>query len=310
MPRNIRILYYGTPEFAVPALEKLLDYGYDVAAVVTATDKPGKRGSKPVPSPVKTFALERGVPVLQPSNLKSESFAKELKHYQPTLQVVVAFRMLPEVVWAFPPLGTFNLHAALLPNYRGAAPINWALINGETQTGATTFFLKHQIDTGDIILREPEPIHETDTAGTLYERLMHKGANLVLRTVQAIEADQVEVESQDMTVSAPAAPKLFKDNCQIDFSLTTEQVYNFVRGLAPYPAAWTTLDGKTLKLYRVSKDYDTPPSQARCQTDGKTYLRFRTADGWVNAEELQLPGKRRMTVEELLRGYQVRECDS
>ncbi|HEY8938012.1 MAG TPA: methionyl-tRNA formyltransferase, partial [Cyclobacteriaceae bacterium] len=234
---ELRIIFMGTPEFAVPSLEILIENKINVVAVITAPDKPQGRGQKIVCSPVKECALKHNVPVLQPTNLKAPEFLEELKSYNANLQIVVAFRMLPEVVWNMPSLGTFNLHASLLPQYRGAAPINWAIINGEKETGATTFFLKHEIDTGSIIYQFKEPIHENDNVGTLYERLMKNGAQLVLKTVKAIEAGTYPSVPQPHDVEIKHAPKIFKETCQINWNQSAEQIRNFVRGLSPYPAA-------------------------------------------------------------------------
>lgn len=294
----------GTPEFAVPSLEIIIQHGFHVVAVITAPDKPQGRGQKLQPSPVKECALKHIIPVLQPTNLKSPEFLEELKSYQANLQIVVAFRMLPEVVWSMPSLGTFNLHGSLLPQYRGAAPINWAIIEGEKETGVTTFFLKHEIDTGSIIFQEKEPIHENDTVGTVYERLMHKGAGLVLKTVKAIEAGNPPTQPQPENVPIKHAPKIFKETCEIRWNQSTEAIRNFVRGLNPYPSAWTTIEGKTFKIYQVQ------PAQAvkgntDWLTDQKTYLYHQTADGWISITELQPEGKKRMTIEEFFRGNKL-----
>lgn len=308
MPQNLRIIFMGTPEFAVPGLEILLRQNYDMAAVITAPDKPAGRGLKVLPSPVKEMALRYNVPVLQPTNLKSPEFQAELKSYYANLQIVVAFRMLPEAVWNMPQLGTFNLHASLLPQYRGAAPINWAIMNGETETGVTTFFLQHEIDTGDLIFQEREPIHETDTAGTLYERLRHKGAALVLKTVQAIEAENYPQLPQQTGQPLRAAPKIFKETCEINWNQPTQAVYNFVRGLSPYPTAWTTLNGKTYKIYAAQPIADEAPittEPGNLRTDSKQFLHVKTSDGWLSITELQPEGKKRMQMDEFLRGNRL-----
>jgi methionyl-tRNA formyltransferase len=249
---ELRIIFMGTPEFAVPSLQILLENKINVVAVVTAPDKPQGRGQKIVYSPVKECALQYNVPVLQPTNLKSPEFLQELKSYNANLQIVVAFRMLPEAVWAMPSLGTFNLHASLLPQYRGAAPINWAVINGEKETGITTFFLKHEIDTGSIIYQEKETIYSDDTVGTLYERLMNKGGQLVLKTVRSIVAGNYPSLPQPTDIEIKHAPKIFKETCQIDWNKTSEQIRNFVRGLSPYPAAWGIINEKTFKIFKIS----------------------------------------------------------
>lgn len=307
----------GTPEFAVPSLQLLLDSPHEVVAVITAPDRPAGRGQKLTESPVKQCAIANGVPVLQPEKLKNPAFLATLRTLNADLQVVVAFRMLPEVVWAMPRQGTFNLHASLLPDYRGAAPINWAIMQGETETGVTTFFLEKEIDTGKIIFQEKQPIAPDDTAGTLYERLMQQGAQLVLRTVQAIAAGSYPQIPQPDVREVKDAPKLFRETCAIDWNRPAAEIRNFVRGLSPYPAAWTTLNGLTCKLYDVSPvnsetegtlqgdalTVDVSPGIHR--TDQKTYLHFKAGDQWVAVHDIQLEGKRRMKVEELLRGLKL-----
>jgi len=310
---SLRIIFMGTPEFAVPSLEILLQHQYNVVAVVTAPDKPQGRGQKIVYSPVKECALRYNIPVLQPTNLKSPAFIEELKGYQANLQIVVAFRMLPEVVWNMPALGTFNLHGSLLPQYRGAAPIHWAVINGEKETGVTTFFLKHEIDTGSIIFQEKEPIHDNDTVGTLYERLMQKGSLLVLKTVQAIEQGNYPSIPQVENIPIKHAPKIFKETCEINWNQPTVSIRNFVRGLNPYPAAWTIINGKTFKIFNVKNQdsgIENPESVIRNPasefiTDNKTYLYFKTSDGWISIEELQPEGKKRMTIQDFFRGNKL-----
>ncbi len=294
----------GTPEFAVPSLEALIRNDENVVAVITAPDKPQGRGQKIVFSPVKTCALKYNIPVLQPTNLKSPDFVEELRSFRAELQVVVAFRMLPEVVWSMPPRGTFNLHASLLPQYRGAAPINWAIINGEKESGVTTFFLQHDIDTGNIILQETEPIHEDDDAGTLYEKLMLKGADLVVRTVKAIRAGDVTATPQPAHSTVRHAPKIFRETCEINWEQPGESVRNFVRGLSPYPAAWTTIGGKVYKIYRTAlvSFTDDTRKPGEYVTDRKNYLYFKTADKWIAIEELQPEGKKRMAIGDFLRG--------
>jgi len=302
----LRIIFMGTPEFAVPSLKILLQNNCNVVAVITAPDKPQGRGQKLEPSPVKACALQHNVPVLQPTNLKSPAFIEELKSYQANLQIVVAFRMLPEIVWNMPPLGTFNLHASLLPQYRGAAPINWAIINGEKETGITTFFLKHEIDTGSIIFQEKEPIHDTDDVGLLYERLMHKGAQLVLKTVKAIETGSYPAIPQPLNVTIKHAPKIFKETCAIQWNQRSEQIRNFVRGLSPYPTAWTVIEGKTFKIYRVGKAASNAVAEpGAVATDNKNYLHIKNTDGWTSIEELQPEGKKRMTIQEFFRGNKL-----
>ncbi len=304
---SLRIIFMGTPEFAVPSLEILVEHKFNVVAVITAPDKPQGRGQKIIYSPVKESALKHNIPVLQPEKLKSPEFLEELKSYEANLQVVVAFRMLPEVVWAMPVLGTFNLHASLLPQYRGAAPINWAIINGEKETGATTFFLKHQIDTGSIIFQEKEIISEDDTVGELYERLMITGAQLVLKTVTSIEQGNYPSIPQTESTEIKHASKIFKETCQINWNQSSEQIRNFVRGLNPYPTAWCELNGKTYKVFKVSvlKESQGDKETGNLNTDNKNYLSVRTADGWISIEELQPEGKRRMDVREFFRGNKI-----
>ncbi|MCH7409707.1 methionyl-tRNA formyltransferase [Belliella sp. DSM 111904] len=309
MEKDLRIIYMGTPEFAVPSLEILVKNGWNVIAVVTAPDKPKGRGQKMIPSAVKSSATSLGIPVLQPTNLKSPEFLDELKSLQADIQVVVAFRMLPEVVWNMPPHGTFNLHASLLPNYRGAAPINWAIINGEKETGVTTFFLKHEIDTGSIIFQEKEEIHEEDNIGSLYERLMQKGSQLVLKTIEAIATKQVHPTPQDESNAVHHAPKIFKETCEIDWNKDAISIHNLIRGLSPYPAAWTTLHDKVCKIFKTSVRENESKSlnTGAFSSDGKTYLTFQTAKGSIDILELQLEGKKRMNIEDFLRGYKINE---
>jgi methionyl-tRNA formyltransferase len=303
----MNIIFMGTPEFAVPSLEILIQNKINVVAVITAPDKPQGRGQKIVFSPVKECALRHHIPVLQPPNLKSPEFLEQLKSFQADLQVVVAFRMLPEVVWKMPALGTFNLHASLLPQYRGAAPINWAIINGEKETGVTTFFLRHDIDTGSIILQEKETIQEDDNAGTLYERLMHKGSVLVLKTVQAIQSANYAASPQPADIQIKHAPKIFKETCEINWNQPAKQVRDFVRGLSPYPAAWTIISGKHFKIYRASEVErgDAFKNAGEFVTDNKNYLYFKTSDGWVSIDELQPEGKKRMTIQDFLKGNKL-----
>lgn len=297
----------GTPEFAVPALELLVAGGWNVVAVITAADKPQGRGKKLGSSPVKISADKLGIPVLQPTNLKSADFLETLGNYKADVQVVVAFRMLPEVVWAMPPKGTFNLHASLLPDYRGAAPINWAIINGEKETGVTTFFLKHEIDTGSIIFQEKEPIHPDDNVGTLYERLMTKGANLVLKTIEGIAADLIIPQQQDEAKFTHHAPKIFKETCQIDWNKPAGEIHNLVRGLSPYPTAWTTIDGKICKIYTtVVLEHPSSSAPGTYQTDNKSYLHFQTSTAPLSVLSLQMEGKKRMDIAEFLRGNTLR----
>lgn len=306
MSNPLRIIFMGTPEFAVPSLQSLVESNSNVVAVITVPDKPAGRGQKQTASPVKIYAESQGIPVLQPEKLKNPAFLEELRSYNADLQVVVAFRMLPEVVWSMPSKGTFNLHSSLLPQYRGAAPINWAVINGETETGVTTFFIERDIDTGKIIFQDKEPISPEDNAGTLYERLMRKGANLVVKTVQAIEAGSYPQEPQSEPEDIKAAPKIFRETCEIDWNRPAAEIHNFVRGLSPYPAAWTTLNGLSCKVFKTKvaeSGHDAQPGEYR--SDGKSYLHFKTGDGWLAIEELQIEGKKRMAVGDFLMGYKL-----
>lgn len=302
--KDLRIIYMGTPEFAVPSLQLLVENGFNVVAVITAPDKPKGRGQKLATSPVKDYAVSQDIPVLQPTNLKSPEFIEELKSYNANLQIVVAFRMLPEMVWDMPEIGTFNLHASLLPQYRGAAPINWAIINGEKETGVTTFFLKHEIDTGNIIFQEKEPIEEDDNVGDLYTRLMERGSKLVLKTVQAIQKGDYPQDPQDESGEIKHAPKIFKETCEIDWSKSSEEVYNFIRGLSPYPAAWTMINGTQFKIYEAEKLELTSAGDkpGDYSTDNKTYLHIQTGGSALSIKELQMQGKKRMNIEDFLRG--------
>lgn len=305
MKKDLRIIFMGTPEFAVPSLEILIENGWQVVAVVTAPDKPKGRGQKLIPSPVKETALKNDIPVLQPTNLKSPEFIDELKSFQADIQVVVAFRMLPEIVWNMPRLGTFNLHASLLPDYRGAAPINWAIINGEKETGVTTFFLQHEIDTGSILFQEKEPIYPEDNVGTLYDRLMTKGSKLVLKTIESIANQKINPQPQEEQKIMHHAPKIFKETCEIDWNKSSEEIHNFVRGLSPYPAAWTQFQGKICKIFQTEASNKFLPNLKTGEflSDGKANLIFQAGKGSVKILELQLEGKKRMGIEEFLRGY-------
>lgn len=301
----MKIVFMGTPEFAVPSLKILHENGVDVVGVITAPDRPKGRGKKLQGTPVKEYADSVGLNVLQPTNLKSPEFIHELKELGAELQVVVAFRMLPEAVWSMPSKGTFNLHASLLPQYRGAAPINWAIMNGEKETGATTFFLKHEIDTGSIIDQIIEPIHDEDSVGDLYARLMVNGASLVLNTVRKIEVGDVDTKEQLDSVELKVAPKIHKETCKIDWDKTSEIIRNFVRGLSPYPAAWTLWNDKSFKIFKVADSElsidGLKPGDYDC--DQKKRLTVKTSDGALDVLEIQMEGKKRMKTEELLRGY-------
>jgi methionyl-tRNA formyltransferase len=306
MSKDLRIVFLGTPDFAAASLRNLVLNNINIVAVVTAPDKPQGRGKKIGMSAVKEFALEANLPVLQPTNLKSPAFIEELQSYKADLQIVVAFRMLPVSVWDMPLLGTFNLHASLLPQYRGAAPINWAIINGEKETGITTFFLKHEIDTGAIIFQEKEPIQGDDNVGTLYVRLMNKGAELVLKTVKAIEKGEYPQIQQETLKELKAAPKIFKEDCKINWDQPVEKVRDFIRGLSPYPAAWTVLNGKTLKVFHVAiNEEESASAIGEFLSDNKSFLRVKAKDGMLDILQLQLEGKKRMNTEEFLRGNQI-----
>lgn len=299
----------GTPEFAVASLDALLTAGCDIVAVVTAPDKPAGRGQKLNESAVKQFAVAKGLKVLQPEKLKNPEFLQELESLKADLQVVVAFRMLPEVVWNMPPKGTINLHASLLPQYRGAAPINWAVINGEAESGVTTFFLKHDIDTGNILFTEKVTLTGTETAGELYERLMNKGAGLLVKTVKGIESGRYSEHPQTHLSEGQElkhAPKIFKEDCRINFDQPVQVVYNFIRGMSPSPTAFTTLNDKTLKVYYATYEViGTTVTPGLYVTDNKTYLKFAANDGYISVTDLQLEGKKRMSVEEFLRGVKL-----
>ena len=320
---ELRIVYMGTPDFAVESLRALVEGGYNVVGVVTMPDKPmGRHGSVLQPSPVKKYALEKGLTVLQPEKLKDETFLDELRALKADLQIVVAFRMLPEVVWNMPPMGTFNLHASLLPQYRGAAPINWAVINGETETGITTFFLKHEIDTGKIIQQVRVPIHETDNVEDVHDRLMLLGGQLVTETVDNILAGTIQPIDQSELVGADVelkpAPKIFHETCQINWNQPMKKIYDFIRGLSPYPAAWSEFEdakGKkqSVKIFstsmveRVFTASELMPKPGEMLTDGKTYLHVMCQNGLLSINELQMAGKKRMPIADFLRGFEMKE---
>ena len=319
--QKLRIVYLGTPDFAVEPLRRLLEMqrscdscGYEIVGVVTMPDKMiNKRGNQLLMSPVKQYAVEQGLPVLQPESLKDEAFQDALRAWGADLQIVVAFRMLPESVWNMPRLGTFNLHASLLPQYRGAAPINWAIINGDKETGVTTFFLKHEIDTGDVIFRDVVAIDESDNAGTLHDKLMLQGGETVLRTVEAIVSGDVEAVAQDKITAGELrpAPKIFRDTCRINWQGSVDGIYNFVRGMSPYPAAWCELVNENgaavaLKVYAVTKEYAQHGKVAgTLLTDCKTYIKVAVDGGYIQLDEVQLAGKKRMPVADLLRGFSI-----
>lgn len=315
--KDLRIVYMGTPEFAVESLKRLVEGGYNIVGVITMPDKPmGRHGSVLQPSPVKQYAVSQGLKVLQPEKLKNEEFVAELRSLNADLQIVVAFRMLPEVVWNMPRLGTFNLHASLLPQYRGAAPINWAVINGDTETGITTFFLKHEIDTGEIIDQVRVPIADTDNVEVVYERLMRLGGDLVLKTVDAILEGSVKTIPQEELAQVGElrpAPKIFKETCRIDWTIGVKRIYDFVRGLSTYPAAWTELyqegtDPVMLKIFETEKLFcEHSLAPGTIVTDCKTYFKIASSDGYVNVLSLQLAGKKRMEINDFLRGYRHTE---
>ena len=305
----LRTIFMGTPEFAVASLDALVKAGFNIVAVVTAPDKPAGRGMKLTESAVKKYAVEKGLIVLQPEKLKNPAFIDELKSLHADLQIVVAFRMLPEIVWNMPPMGTINLHGSLLPQYRGAAPINWAVINGEKETGVTTFKLKHEIDTGDILLQERFSIGDDETAGDVHDKMKEIGAQLLVETVIGLADGTLEEQPQlsVLTTQYPVlrhAPKIFTDTCKIDWNKSTADIHNLICGLSPFPAAFTFLQNKTLKIYFSKKEKTTPAIEpGNFLTDNKTYLKFATADGYIHASDLQLEGKKRMLADEFLRGY-------
>lgn len=301
----------GTPDFAVASLQALVENGYNVVGVITAPDKPAGRGRQLHESAVKKYAVEKGLHIMQPEKLKNPDFITELESLKADLQVVVAFRMLPEIVWRMPRLGTFNLHGSLLPHYRGAAPLNWAVINGDKETGVTTFLLSHEIDTGAILFKEKIAIGEDDTVGDVHDALMGIGARLVLKTVDALaEGNYSPIEQDELAAgeSLKPAPKIFKEDCRIDWTKPGEEIRNLIRGLSPYPAAWTELEdenGKThaLKIYFAGLEKTGNPVPGTIESDGKTYLKIAAADGWLNISDLQMSGKKRMKTEDFLRGF-------
>ena len=316
----------GTPDFAVEALRQLVEGGYNVVGVITMPDKPAGRGHKIQYSPVKQYALEQNLPLLQPEKLKDEAFVEALREWKADLQIVVAFRMLPEVVWNMPRLGTFNLHASLLPQYRGAAPINWAVINGDTETGITTFFLKHEIDTGEVIQQVRVPIADTDNVEVVHDKLMMLGGKLVLETVDAILNGTVKpIPQEEMAVVGELrpAPKIFKETCRIDWNQPVKKIYDFIRGLSPYPAAWSELiasekESVVVKIFEVEKIVKKNDKRCRnsrgrfckvgsIETDGKKYIKASVPGGFVSILSLQLPGKKRLKIDELLRGYHLED---
>lgn len=301
----MRIIFFGTPDFAVASLEALVKSKFNVVAVITAPDKPAGRGQQIQASPVKIFAEKNGLIILQPSKLKDPEFLIRLKSLKADLQIIVAFRMLPEQIWNMPSMGTFNLHASLLPQYRGAAPIHWAIINGEKETGVTTFFLQQEIDTGDLLFQEAEPIHENDTTGNLYQRLMEKGAQLVVKTTHAIINNQIKPQAQKESQHLKIAPKLTKETGLIHWSKNAQDINNLVRGMNPFPGANTLFQGKNFKISVVKSQVEIIPSLGIgvWDTDQKTYLRVGCADGYIKILEWQMEGKKKMKIEDFLRGY-------
>jgi methionyl-tRNA formyltransferase len=313
----LRVVFMGTPEFAVSSLDALVKSGYNIVAVITSPDKPAGRGMKLTESAVKKYALKKDLHILQPEKLKDPAFLEELRSLQADLQVVVAFRMLPEIVWNSPRMGTINLHGSLLPQYRGAAPINWAVINGEKETGVTTFKLKHEIDTGDILLQESFPIGDNETAGEIHDRMKEIGAEVLVKTLKgladgslkerpqlAVDSGQSAVGNQQSDSPLKHAPKISTTTSQIDWTKTTDEIHNLIRGLSPYPAAFTELADKTIKIFRSEKEWAIPTSRpGRWETDKKTYLKYAAADGYVHLKDVQLEGKKRMMIEDFLRGY-------
>lgn len=310
---KLKIIYSGTPEFAVEPLKKLVDNGYDIVAVITAPDKPAGRGMHLRHSAVKEFALKHGLNILQPAKLKDTGFLESVRKLHADLHIVVAFRMMPEELWSMTPMGTFNLHASLLPQYRGAAPINRAIMNGEKETGVTTFFLRHEIDTGDIILSEKVDISENENAGELHDKLMHIGANLVLKTVELIESGKASTHPQQPDTPLKTAPKIFKDDCRIDWNKSAHEIFNQIRGLSPYPGAHTTLiskEGKEtgLKIFKsVKTESDIKTTPGEITSDQKNYVRIGCANGNIEITEVQLEGKRKMNIQEFLRGFNFKD---
>lgn len=303
----MRIVFMGTAEFAVPSLKRLVEEGYNVVGVVTAPDKPAGRGLKMNKSHVKVAAEELGLNILQPEKLKSEEFLSELRDLKADLQIVVAFRMLPEVVWSMPKEGTFNLHSSLLPQYRGAAPINWAIMNGDKESGVTTFFLKHEIDTGNIIFQDKTLIDPEENVGSLYARLMTMGGELVIKTVKAIVDGSANPIAQDESYVLRHAPKIFKEDCKIDWTKSLDEIHNFTRGLSPYPVAWTELDGKNLRIFKGHREATKSKEIAGSLIqDGKT-LKVAVEGGYFVLDEIQIQGKKRMKVEDFLNGYKLEE---
>ncbi|HTF31840.1 MAG TPA: methionyl-tRNA formyltransferase [Flavitalea sp.] len=304
----MRIVFMGTPEFAVASLRGLVEAGFNIAGVITAPDKPAGRGLKINESAVKIYALQHGLNILQPEKLKDPEFLRSLKDLHADIQVVVAFRMLPEVVWNMPPMGTINLHGSLLPKYRGAAPINWAVINGEKETGVTTFKLQHEIDTGNILLQKKFDIGEDETAGDVHDRMKIIGAELLVETLKRIADSNIQEQPQPSAENILHAPKIFTETCRIDWKKNVKTIYNLVRGLSPYPGAFTMLEGKTLKILKAEKIISAVQEEpGTFLTDGRTFLKFAAGDGYLNVLDLQLEGKKKMQVQEFLRGFRLKK---
>ena len=313
--RELRLVFLGTSEFAVSSLDALVIAGFMPVCVVTAPDKPAGRGMKLNASPIKKYALTKGIEILQPEKLKDDAFIQALKLFQADIQVVVAFRMLPEIVWNMPPMGTINLHASLLPQYRGAAPINWAIINGEKETGLTTFKLKQEIDTGDILLQEKISIGDKETAGELHDRMKIAGATLLVKTVSGLISDWLKPTSQSVTLDSGSrasnsvssvlktAPKIFTETCKIDWNQSLQSIYDLIRGLSPRPTAFTLFSGKIFKIYRAEMENSMTSSSQDYLTDGSTFLKFRCTGGFIAVTEIQMEGKKKMLIEEFLRGF-------
>lgn len=306
---GLRIVFMGTPDFAVAGLSALTEAGYTIVGVITAPDRPAGRGRKLQESAIKRFALTKGLKVLQPTNLKDESFINELTALKPNLQIVVAFRMLPKAVWQLPELGTFNLHASLLPQYRGAAPINWAIINGEETTGVTTFFIDEKIDTGEIILQEETDIHYDDDAGALHDRLMTLGAAVILKTVELIEENRVVTQTQPQSETLKTAPKIYREDCKINWGMPGGSIYNFIRGLSPYPTAWCFMkngqDELSIKIYKTVFETEKHQLNVGTLVSNKNSMKIAVIDGYIELLCIQLPGKRKMTVKEVLNGLKL-----
>ena len=308
--RDLKIVFMGTPEFAVASLDALVTAGFNIVGVVTAPDKPAGRGMKLNESAVKKYTVEKSLKILQPEKLKNPEFLEELRSLRADVNVVVAFRMLPEVVWNMPPLGTINVHASLLPQYRGAAPINWAIINGEKETGVTTFKLQHEIDTGNILLQEKIKIGDDETAGELHDKMKITGAELLVKTIRGLADGTIKEQRQETEDSSAEvikhAPKIFTETCKIDWSKTVDEIYNQIRGLSPYPCAFTYLNNKMLKVYRAEKEIEVNAfDNGSVHTDGKTFLKFACSNGFIHVTDIQLEGKKRMNVEDFLRGWRM-----